>query len=118
MAVLPAETALAGGRSIQNSHDALEAIVDFNEQLKRLGAFAPRSCAGEGDNSFRVPRFAQDSCFNPEALYDILRAKGVEVIDLTPEFAGARLNGPLYCERDTHWNGRAIVLTAQKLPNG
>ena len=44
-----------------------------------------------------------------------MRAKGVEVVDLTQDFAAAKAQGPLYCARDSHWNGRAIVLAAQKL---
>jgi alginate O-acetyltransferase complex protein AlgJ len=47
--------------------------------------------------------------------YDTLRSNGVEVIDLAPDLLAAKSNGPLYCERDTHWNGRAITIAARKL---
>jgi alginate O-acetyltransferase complex protein AlgJ len=41
----------------------------------------------------------------------------VRVLDLVPEFLAHRSGpqGPLYCKQDTHWSGRACVLTARRL---
>jgi SGNH hydrolase-like domain, acetyltransferase AlgX len=117
---LPAEIRhLLANDLSKNSQDPFEAIVDFNEQLKRLGVcllLVPVPAKATIHPEFLDSRLKGQPVSTPEAsFYDSLRAKGVEVIDLTQEFASAKANGPLYCERDTHWNGRAIVLTAQKL---
>ena len=37
------------------------------------------------------------------------------MVDLTQDFSASKAQGPLYCARDSHWNGRTIVSTAQKL---
>jgi alginate O-acetyltransferase complex protein AlgJ len=49
------------------------------------------------------------------AFYEVLRERGVEVIDLVPEFRQARQTDerPVYCRQDTHWAGPAIERTAR-----
>ena len=117
---LPAEIKhLLAGDPSNDAKKPLETIVDFDQQLKRLGVrlivvpvpakvtiypeFFDKRLAGAGASS-------QESAF-----YEALRAKGVEVIDLTQDFVASKAQGTLYCARDSHWNGRAIVLAAQKL---
>jgi hypothetical protein len=96
-----------------------EAIVDFNEQLKGLGVRlivvpVPAKATIHSD-SFDSRLKGKGLYASDAEFYEKLRADGVEVIDLTQEFASAKSQGPLYCARDTHWNGRAIALAAQKL---
>ena len=118
---LPAEIRhLLAGDPSKDPKQPFEAITDFNEQLKRLGIrliVVPVPAKATIHPEFVDSRLkGQAATSAPEnAFYENLRAQGVEVIDLTPDFAAAKTKGPVYCARDTHWNGRAILLTAQKL---
>jgi hypothetical protein len=117
---LPAEIRhLLAGDPSKDPKKPLEAIVDFDEQLKRLNVrliVVPVPAKATIHPEFLDSRLRGQGVSAPEeGLYESLRAKGVEVLDLTPEFANAKSNGPVYCARDTHWNGRAIALAAQKL---
>jgi hypothetical protein len=117
---LPAEIKhLLAGDPSEDPKKPLEAIVDFSEQLKRLGVrliVVPIPAKATVHPEFLDSRLKEESVSAPEAgFYESLRAKGVEVLDLTPEFTNARSKGPVYCARDTHWNGSAIKLAAQKL---
>jgi hypothetical protein len=117
---LPAEIKhLLAGDPSKDPKEPLEAIVDLNEQLKRLGirlVVVPVPAKATIHPEFLDTRLKGQGTSAPEgAFYESLRAKGVEVVDLMQEFANAKAQGPLYCARDTHWNGRAITLAAQKL---
>ena len=117
---LPAEIKhLLAGDPSEDPKRPLEAIVDFSEQLKRLGVrliVVPIPAKATVHPDFLDSRLKEESVSAPEAgFYESLRAKGVEVLDLAPEFANARSKGPVYCARDTHWNGSAITLAAHKL---
>ncbi len=117
---LPAEIKhLLAGDPSKDAKKPLEAIVDFNEQLKPLGVrliVVPVPAKMTIHPEFFDKRLAGQSPSSPEAaFYEELRAKGVEVVDLTHDFVESKAKGPLYCARDTHWNGRAIVLAAQAL---
>jgi SGNH hydrolase-like domain, acetyltransferase AlgX len=117
---LPAEIKhLLAGDPAKDSKKPLEAVVDFNEQLKQLGVrliVVPVPAKVTIHPEFFDKRLAGQSASPPEVtFYESLRAKGVEVVDLTQDFAAAKAKGPLYCTRDTHWNGGAIALAAQKL---
>ena len=117
---LPAEIKhLLAGDPSEDPKRPLEAIVDFSEQLKRVGVrliVVPIPAKATVHPDFLDSRLKEESVSAPEAgFYESLRAKGVEVLDLAPEFANARSKGPVYCARDTHWNGSAIALAAHKL---
>lgn len=117
---LPAEIQhLLSGDPSKDSKKPFETIVDFNEQLKRLGVrliVVPVPAKATIHLDLLDSRLNGEGAFASEAaFYENLRSKGVEVLDLTQEFASAKSKGPLYCARDTHWNGRAIALAAQKL---
>ena len=117
---LPAEIKhLLAGDPSEDPKKPLEAIVDFSEQLKRLGVrliVVPIPAKAAVHPEFLDSRLKAESISAPEAgFYESLRATGVEVLDLAPEFANARSKGPVYCARDTHWNGSAITLAAHKL---
>jgi alginate O-acetyltransferase complex protein AlgJ len=110
---------LLAGDPSEDPKKPLGAIVDFSEQLKRLGVrliVVPIPAKATVHPEFLDSRLREDSVSAPEAsFYENLRAKGVEVLDLAPEFAKARSKGILYCARDTHWNGSAIALASRKL---
>jgi hypothetical protein len=118
---LPAEIRhLLAGDPSNDSKRPLDAIVDFNQQLKQLGVrliVVPVPAKARIHPEFFDKRLAGAAASSsPEgAFFEALRAKGVEVVDLTQDFAASKAQGPLYCARDSHWNGRAIALAAQKL---
>jgi hypothetical protein len=118
---LPAEIRhLLAGDPSNDSKKPLDTIVDFNQQLKQLGVrliVVPVPAKVRIHPEFFDKRLAGvASSSSPEAaFFEALRAKGVEVVDLTQDFAASKAQGPLYCARDSHWNGRAIALAAQKL---
>lgn len=49
--------------------------------------------------------------------FDLLRAEGIEVLDLTERFLEGRDDamGPLYCRQDSHWSGIACVIAANEI---
>ncbi|HEY5704208.1 MAG TPA: hypothetical protein VIS96_01395 [Terrimicrobiaceae bacterium] len=117
---LPAEIKhLLAGDPSEDPKKPFEAIVDFGEQLKRLGVrliVVPVPAKATVHPEFLDSRLKGQSVPAREtSFYESLRARGVEVLDLAPEFVNAKSKGPLYCERDTHWNGSAIALGAKKL---
>ncbi len=101
--------------------DPLPAILDFKAQLDTAGI-----------NLIFVPIPAKTSIY-PEMIseqgttsrsdgyhvkfYEILREKGVNVLDLTDLFIQNRFTeaGPLYCKQDTHWSGQACVMAAEAI---
>lgn len=106
--------------------DPLPAILDFHAQLEAVGVEllvlpVPAKAvvypdkistvvAEQGDRPGRLDE-------HHLAFYDVLRARGIEVVDLTQEFLDASSSGadPLYCRQDTHWSGTACVLAAERL---
>jgi len=69
---------------------------------------SPSSAAGEVPARLDV---------HHEEFYELLREKGVTVIDLVPEFLERRSDpeGALFCRQDTHWSGRACALAAEAI---
>lgn len=106
--------------------DPLPAILEFKTQCKEAGAelllvpvpakaviYADKlvdglATAGEG----LLPRID----LNHQAFYKILRAQGVNVLDMTDLFLRERQSGKrLYCRDDTHWSSYACLLTAKAI---
>jgi hypothetical protein len=97
--------------------DPLPAIVDFHEQMKKLGiqlilvpvpckaVVYPEKLGGPADG--RLDTVHQE-------FYRLLTDKGVEVLDLTEDFRADREAQP-YCKTDSHWSGRGIELAAKKI---
>jgi len=111
-----------------DQQDPLPAIVDYNEQLKKLGIelilvpvppkaiVYPDKLAAAAAPPEGQPPARLDSAHRE--FYKLLREKGVNVIDLTEEFLPLRLlpqddKNKIYCQGDTHWSGLACVRTAQ-----
>lgn len=107
--------------------DPLSAIVDFHDQLKKAGiellvvpvpakaVVYPEMASTLGkvpasDGSNRIDTYHQQ-------FYQVLRNRGVSVLDLTPRFLAMRQesSSPLYCKTDTHWSGLAIDLAAHAI---
>ncbi len=106
--------------------DPLPAILDFKAQLDKAGielllvpvppkaiiypeALSP-ALAAPGGAPQRLDPFHRE-------FYDVLKANGVEVLDLVPEFLSHKADaaGPVYCRQDTHWSGRASVLASRRI---
>ena len=107
--------------------DPLPAILDFHEQLKKLDIdliIVPVPA-----KSFVYPEALSDNATPNEnglpprmdtshqEFYELLRESGIEVIDMMPELMKKRLEkeGAMYCRQDTHWSGRACILTAGRI---
>ena len=99
--------------------DPLPAILDFKAQLDTAGInliFVPIPAKTSiypemiSEHDTAKPRTDQHHI----KFYDVLREKGVNVLDLTDLFIQNRFTeaGPLYCKQDTHWSGQACVLAA------
>ena len=99
--------------------DPLPAILDFKAQLDKAGielifvpipakaTIYPEMISEHADTTTRTDKYHLK-------FYDILRAHGVNVLDLTPIFLKNRFTdaGPVYCQQDTHWSGQGCVLAA------
>ncbi|MFH1733015.1 MAG: hypothetical protein ABIF82_15390 [Planctomycetota bacterium] len=102
--------------------DPLPAIVDFNQQLKKLNIelilvpVAPKAAVYPEMVSAGLKRTKPQPRLDTQhqAFYKLLGEKGVTVLDIAPELIAHRNDnaGATYCEQDTHWSGRACVLTA------
>ena len=104
--------------------DPLPAILDFKAQLEKAGIellmvpvppkalIYPDMLSSRAVFDVKAPtRF--DAAHHQ--FYELLRSRGVNVLDLTPQFLKQRLDasGALYCKQDTHWSGRGCVLAAR-----
>jgi len=107
--------------------DPLPAILSFHQQLKKLGidliivpvpakclvypeALSDKITPGKDGLPPRMDTAHQE-------FYEILRENDIEVIDMMPELMNKRLEkeGAMYCRQDTHWSGRACIVTAQRI---
>ena len=103
--------------------DPLPAILDFHKQLVEAGVElvivpVPPKIIIYPD---KLPSTVELHAETPprldvhhQAFYELLRERGVNVLDLTPLFLSNR-NGHLYCQQDTHWSGTGTVLAAEEI---
>ncbi|HCE42089.1 MAG TPA: hypothetical protein DET40_00895 [Lentisphaeria bacterium] len=98
----------------------IPAIVDFNDQLKKLGVkliFVPvppkATVYPEGISS----KFSPDAAYAAlREFYGILKDKGVETLDLHGIFIAAKKPGQeLYCRQDSHWSPYACEIAAKAI---
>lgn len=104
--------------------DPLPAIFDFKSQLAKAGIdllivpvpakstiypefISEINISSANGSIIRTDLYQQE-------FYNLLRSKGVKVVDLVPSFIKNRSTklGPLYCKQDTHWSGQACVIAA------
>ncbi len=101
--------------------DPLPAIVDFHGQLKAAGIeliLVPVPC-----KAFVYPEklgFETDERLDTahQEFYDLLREKGVKVLDLTDVFLQEKAgsdNPQLYCMTDSHWSPYACQMAARRI---
>ena len=97
--------------------DPLPAIVDFHEQLKKLGIdllVVPVPCTAVVDpERIGGPAEGRLDAVHQE-FYRLLADKGVDVLDLTDDLRAAR-EARTYCKTDSHWSGQGIELAAKKI---
>ena len=107
--------------------DPLPAILDFKRQLEAAGvellvvpvpakaAIYPNELSGAIVVAPLVVPPRLDVA--DRAFYDVLRAAGVTVVDLTPPFLADRfsMEGPLFCKQDSHWSGNGCVVAAKEI---
>lgn len=121
------EAATKSSRALEPENaDPLPAILDFKSQLDRAGIelllvpVPPKSIIYADMASSKVTAGAAGlprlDIYHQE-FYDLLRQSGINVLDMAPEFLAARdgSENTLYCKTDTHWSGRACVLTARRI---
>ena len=103
--------------------DPLPAILDFKQQLDTAGiellfvpvpakaAIYPDKLPGDDGQGRPEPGAAH------REFYELLRRRGVQVLDLTSAFLHARAGAdrPLFCRQDTHWSGAGCELAAAEI---
>jgi len=103
--------------------DPLPAILDFNQQLKKLGieliivpvppkaVVYPQMVSAGLKGTKPEPRLDTQH----QAFYKLLREKSVTILDIAPELIALPHGEPglTYCKQDSHWSGRACVMTAR-----
>ncbi len=102
--------------------DPTAAILDFQEQLASVNIAlllvpVPPKAIVYPDKIWATPVDGARLDARHREFYDLLRAKGVNVLDLTGDFIAARAgeSEPVYCRTDTHWSGRATVIAARQI---
>ena len=105
--------------------DPLPAIVDFNDQLKKLGIelllvpVPPKAVVYPGNIRAGIwggrPQRRLDA--QHETFYKLLRKKGVNVLDLTLRLLRARCGEAwrTYCKQDSHWSGAGCITAARAI---
>lgn len=95
--------------------DPLPAILDFDAQLKALGIrlllvpvpLKAAECAAMLPDGRSLPAAGDGADPARKAFLDLLREKGVEVVDLAGSFDAAS-----YCRTDSHWTPKACEAAA------
>lgn len=103
--------------------DPVPAILDFKAGLEKAGiellvvpvppkAIIYPEMLGDG-----VKAEAMRLDMAHQRFYELLRAQGVDVLDLYPAFAAARFDntGNVYCKQDSHWSGRGCEIAAKQI---
>ena len=94
----------------------ITAITAYHEALAELGVrllvvpVPPKASV--------YPDQLPDESPMPEAIdefYDLMRANGVEMVDLLPGLQVERVNSPhqIYCKTDTHWSATTAAIAAR-----
>ncbi len=94
--------------------DPVPAVTAFNDALKEqnirlIVVPVPPKLALQP----LAPLKPSDAMVYLKPFYAELRAKGVDVLDLSDDFAKA--GAPVYCKQDAHWNPAGIEVAAKKV---
>jgi len=103
--------------------DPLPAIIDFNQQLKKLNIqliivpVPPKAVVYPEMISAGLKGTKPEPRLDPQhqEFYKLLGKSGMTVLDIAPELIALRHGEPglTCCKQDTHWSGRACVMTAR-----
>jgi hypothetical protein len=97
----------------------LAAIVDFDRQLKDAGVhllLVPVPPKAWGSKCAPAGEWAGVKADSLGMFYRELSARGVDVLDLRPAFAGEEAKGDaMFCKTDSHWSGLGCVVAAQQV---
>lgn len=112
-----AEAAKASAAKNSAWADPLPAIVDFNDKLKARGIElivvpVPTKATIYGHKLGLPAPAATDPL---PTFLEVLRGKGVDVLDLTEAMQKAATKAPMHCTTDTHWSPQAIELAAETI---
>lgn len=116
-----AETASRATRA--DGRDPLPAILDVHRQLQArdidliLVPVPPKAVVHDRDLFEADPFSGGRADRHHREFYDLLRAEGIQVLDLTDSFREwpDDSHGPPYCRQDTHWSGAACVEAARQI---
>lgn len=115
-----AQTASRAERA--DRRDPMPAILDFNAQMDALGiewAFVPvpaKVAVDPGVVGAEVDAPEERFDVFHQAFYNLLRAEGVPVLDLTDEFRELVAKGErAHCATDSHWTGAAVAVAARAI---
>ncbi len=103
--------------------DPLPAIVDFNDQLKSLGIelllvpVPPKGLIYSEKLPVDASAAVAELNKNYDSFYSLLKADGVDVIDLRKAFIEKRHEKNIYCKTDTHFSGDGIARIVSDLGN-
>lgn len=107
--------------SKEDRKDPLPAILDFRDQLDKLGIelillpVPPKAVIYPDklpvDMFSKAPAGQRLDVFHQE-FYKLLGEKGVKAVDLFPVLS-EKTGGQTYCKSDTHWSGYGCVKVAQ-----
>ena len=105
------------------SADPIPAIVDFHEQLKKRGIellllpVPPKAAIYPEKILPNVDLHGEPAAPWLARFYQVLRERGIDVVDLASVFSRDRANerGSVFCKTDSHWSGFGCVLAAQTI---
>ncbi len=105
--------AVAGVAKSQKNADPAPAMTAFSNALKKqnirlIVVPVPPKLAVQP----LPPRQKGEAMKYLKPYYDELRAQGIEVLDLSDDFAGSAQ--PAYCRQDAHWSPAGLELAARK----
>jgi len=100
--------------------DPMPAILDFHRQLRERGIdlllvpVPPKAAMYPEKLGLETSLGAASTTPYLQEFYKELRARDVEVLDLSTTFAQPpeSARGPVYCKSDSHWSGLGCVLAA------
>lgn len=102
--------------------DPLPAIVDFHAQLQKAGIEllvvpVPAKAAAYPEGIVAGASADDRQRFDPyqRQFYDLLKGRGIKVIDLVPLFVAQRAKSAMYCRTDSHWSPAAVALAAEAI---
>ena len=121
------EAARVSRATKRENADPLEAIIDFHAQLKQAQielllvpvpaklVIYPEPLLKDSSN--RNDQLGSRLDVYHQEFYELLRNRGVSVIDLVPVFREERNTAQdvLYCKTDSHWSGRGVMLAADAI---